>query len=469
MSSRFPLRQCLFLLITITGTLSCSTSSDPDPTDDPPDITSTPEGTPSGTPTTATIGPAGGELTSDDGALTINIPPGALSAPASVTIQPITNYALGGIGEAYRLTPDGLTFSTPVLMTFTIPTQFMEGTHPDFMDVAVQTAEGFWGVLKNRSYNSANGTLTATTSHFSDYAAISGLNLRPGRADVATGGTLGLAVQYCSQTVPGDGPADDDLVALVITCSDISIVGPTSTLIWQVNGVTGGNSTVGTIAATGDWDATYTAPQSQPAANPVAVSVRLGNDIFVSHIRVIGDGWTGTVTAELGEGEKIVANVVWKPTGTIANRETFEVHSGSVVYTPSTSPVGPNCSNESVNPNTVTMPPVLFGSLSIDHSTTPAKFSGTGTTALQTTVSWVCAGVPQSEPLVIFLEWLLTIGADTPLEVSADGQTISKSWMTAGNENKKYTIVLTRTTIPVASAAQGGGATPPRFRVGGRE
>jgi hypothetical protein len=41
---------------------------------------------------------------------------------------------------------------------------------------------------------------------------------------------------------------------------------------WAVNSIAGGDATSGMVAATGDSTATYSAPATQPAANPVAVS-----------------------------------------------------------------------------------------------------------------------------------------------------------------------------------------------------
>jgi hypothetical protein len=75
-----------------------------------PDPVPTAVGTPDGAPTTETIGAAGGSIASSDGALTMNIPAGALASDTDITIQPVTNTAWGGIGTGYQFTPDGLTF-----------------------------------------------------------------------------------------------------------------------------------------------------------------------------------------------------------------------------------------------------------------------------------------------------------------------------------------------------------------------
>ena len=88
---------------------------------DPPD-----EGTPAATdigtevdePSSASIGPEGGLLTSADGRLTVTIPEGALEEDTTLEIQALTNEAHGGIGSAYRLSPDGLTFAVPATLAF---------------------------------------------------------------------------------------------------------------------------------------------------------------------------------------------------------------------------------------------------------------------------------------------------------------------------------------------------------------
>lgn len=72
--------------------------------------------TPVGEPASATVGAAGGTLTSTDGRLTLTIPPGALSADAAIEIQEIEWEG----GRAWSLRPDGLAFATPVTATITL-------------------------------------------------------------------------------------------------------------------------------------------------------------------------------------------------------------------------------------------------------------------------------------------------------------------------------------------------------------
>ena len=59
----------------------------------------------------------------------IDVPAGALASDTDITIQPITNTAWGGIGNGYRLTPDGLTFTQPVDLVFDVAPETLAGNN----------------------------------------------------------------------------------------------------------------------------------------------------------------------------------------------------------------------------------------------------------------------------------------------------------------------------------------------------
>ena len=140
-------------------------------------------GTPDGAAVSATIGAAGGSLTSDDGALTVTVPAGALAADTEVGIQAITNTAWGGLGPAYRLTPAGLDFATPVALGFAVSAELLAGTAPALLNVAYQDDQGFWFVPGASSYDAGAGTLTGTTTHFTDFSPIEQYRLMPARGE----------------------------------------------------------------------------------------------------------------------------------------------------------------------------------------------------------------------------------------------------------------------------------------------
>jgi len=129
----------------------------------------TPTGVAIGAPTSKSIGPAGGELASPDGQLTVVAPPGALGGTVGFSVQEITNYAPGAIGNAYRLGPAGSRFSVPVELVFLVdlPTD-IEAVTVSYQD----EASGFWLHAPSITRDPVAHTLTVATSHFSDWSIV---------------------------------------------------------------------------------------------------------------------------------------------------------------------------------------------------------------------------------------------------------------------------------------------------------
>lgn len=161
---------------------------------------------------------------------------------------------------------------------------------------------------------------TVGISHSSDYANVKGHNLRPGAATVKVSRTVSLSVKYCG-LVPGV-VADPNLAPLPrLECSDASgdAFAPKAK-DWAVNGIPGGNRTVGTVSGSG-WTATYKAPSAKPTPNTVVVSATIADKrgkkkILVSSITIKDQvTYTGTVqfSTEFTNGTKVSgsANVTW--------------------------------------------------------------------------------------------------------------------------------------------------------------
>jgi len=399
------------------------------------DPIATQPGVPAGDPTTTTIGSGGGELASSDGAFTVSIPAGALTTDTEVGIQPITNTAWGGLGSGYRLTPDGLTFTTPVSLVFTVPESMLARTAPDFLEVAVQDDAGYWYVLRNRSFDVGYGTLTATTTHFSDYSAISGVQIEPVQATVQTGKTVALSVRFCSfETVIAD---QDNLAALVASCNNE--LAPLGTFTnWSVNGTRGGSLGDGIVAEHGSpLVAIYTAPPVVPNSNPVAVSVATNfggqQALLVSNITVTDAGsWAGTSVFDLGDGTTITSNITWtyaNTNGTLVNY----VPSGLITYN---KPAEGDCPITSITPN---QHPIANadGFLSIDAPS--GYYNGAGATVWNTTMCHQCSydEIPVCSETLIGGQWMVVAGPD---KISEDGTTISGVIDFGGGSTFSYTF-----------------------------
>lgn len=416
----------------------------------PPTPQPTAAGSPVGSSTSKTIGAGGGTVTSDDGLFTLTIPAGALASDTLVTVQGITNTAWGGIGAGYRLTPHGLHFSAPVALAFNVAPEDLVGSAPELLDVAVQDSAGLWYILKHTSYDDGSGTLTSTTTHFSDYSNVEGLQIRPAAASIATLETVDLHVKYCVQQTITD-PLDN-LTGLIYDCDDeLAPLGMLSN--WSVNGVKGGNGTVGTVTSTGSLTARYKAPASVPPDNPVAaVTVeakgRRGKTTLVSNI-TLGSSWYGTVTITQGTA-KSEASVFWTLTGSYQGLESYTA-SGTVHYTPETD-YGPSCSFVSMDPTDAPIiPDPLQDGMFIDRNSTPAKAYGYGAPAVIATTCFTCEGwsTPDCSEAPI-PGWF---AADS-LAVSADGLTISRTWTVDNLPPVTYTVDFHQGTPPAAFMAR---------------
>jgi hypothetical protein len=267
----------------------------------------TPVGSPLGPATSRLIGPEGGQLTSDDEGLTVEVPAGAFATTQSVVIQSISSQAHGNMGRSYRITPEGL--HTPVAMTlrFHYSARDIARTASKALSAAYQDGMGQWHALRQGTMDAVASTLTVQTNHFSDWALVSGLQIRPPEATVHVGGTLTLQVMDCAVV------AEDIFTTLLKKCVDWNP--QAQTLRWSVNGVAGGGAQSGSVAALGSTpltnDAVYTAPATVPGgvSMRVAVSVEIanplqpgqGSTLLVSNIAVLDDGptsceWLRTAT-----------------------------------------------------------------------------------------------------------------------------------------------------------------------------
>ncbi len=134
----------------------------------PTRLTASAAGSPLGAAQSAIVGPGGGTVISADGALTVTVPPASIPADVPRTIQQITSTAPGAVGSAYRLGPEGTTFQQAVTLTF------KPGGAVALADltVATQNVESFWLRYRDVTRDDASGTLSVTTTHFSDWGVV---------------------------------------------------------------------------------------------------------------------------------------------------------------------------------------------------------------------------------------------------------------------------------------------------------
>jgi hypothetical protein len=210
-------------------------------------------GTPVGDKVTRDIGPEGGTLSSPDGRLTLTVPQGAVNEKVAFSIQPGTNKFGNGLGLAYKLEPEGRTFTTRLNISIHYDDHDLEGTFPEALSLAYQDAKGSWHMRKYVDLDKDQKTLTVSTTHFSWYIEGFVLKLSPSKATVRVGESVGLSLTTCPESF---------FESLFFKCEDGgSVWGPE----WRLFGE--GNLTAKSPKMI------YTAPGKKPTPNVATVAV----------------------------------------------------------------------------------------------------------------------------------------------------------------------------------------------------
>ncbi|GAO42524.1 hypothetical protein [Flavihumibacter petaseus] len=211
MRHQFPVnqyRRLILLLLFSIPFLFTSCSKNPGETPVGPSPIITPKGNATGSPVTATIGAAGGSLTSDDGRISLTVPPGAVSGNTTFSIQPIRNTLDTNMpAPAYRLLPEGLTFTHPVQLSFHYDAQDLDRIPEDLLVAAWQQPDGSWKAVPS-ALNKTTHTLSLSTTHFSDWLLTGELWLTSVYHALAAG-------EHSRVMIMGVNHDDEDLLAVL--------------------------------------------------------------------------------------------------------------------------------------------------------------------------------------------------------------------------------------------------------------
>jgi hypothetical protein len=239
-------------------------------------------GTAEGFSVVETVGPAGGTVLGAGGRVEIVIPPGALAAPTEITIQPITNTMPNGIGQAYRLGPEGVTFAVPVKIKFNAIPDDLNGTDLSYLDLLAQTSDGTWEAHPSQVTDVGTGSVTVESMHFSDWGTQARYYLTPASATLSFREQLTLTLRECGYIDTPNPPVKDPTTGELKsngTYKALTCKGSTSALLdqWQLNGNDAAVSaaSLGTLLPTNAARAGYQAPDQVPSGNPVVASARL--------------------------------------------------------------------------------------------------------------------------------------------------------------------------------------------------
>jgi hypothetical protein len=286
------MKRILSLVLMLALSILFITCSDDAPTSQTPTTgTPTTVGVSAGAKSEGTIGSAGGTLLSSDGVLKLVVPAGALASETSISIEPITNTAPGGIGKGYRLLPAGLAFAQPATLMIGLGSS---ATTSPGAAIAWQGSDRIWqGMISGSQVDTVLRVVSAAITHFTDFA--------PYRRWYIVPDTLSVKVrQSASLVVYTTDLPDVDAGTVLSPLPNPFVIAATEVGGWAVNHIPGGNAVIGTIEGAGA-SATYTAPVVVPDDNPVEVEAtvdRSGEDMpdleVTAVVNITDDGGGGT-------------------------------------------------------------------------------------------------------------------------------------------------------------------------------
>lgn len=310
--------KCLVISILL---VACGDSNDPSPDlgKVEADPVKTDRGVVTGPSVSQSVDASGGTVTSADGLLTVSIPAGALSTARVITIEPITNHVSLAVGGGYRLGPEGTTFSQPVTLTFKYNDVMLGGKPAETLWITTQNTDGSWSANIRSVVDEATKTVTAKTTHFSDWALgrFIDFGIAPQSHTLMVKASVSLALVGFAHSE--DSP--DDLVPLTPIVDDglepltpLTPIPPVASRLvqfrvknWSLNGANAPvSNSNGSLNANGN-AARYTAPDKRPAGGTVAVTAELettnkeGNKqklMVVSNITIIDSEYYLRVTLD---------------------------------------------------------------------------------------------------------------------------------------------------------------------------
>lgn len=206
--------------------------------------------------------------------------PAMLPVPARVTVTAVSSASPGSSGSATVTIHDDIAVSISP-QTSSVATGGAQGFTATVTGSGVPSLAVIWSVDAITGGNQALGTIAANgTSGGSASATYTAPALVPSpptvtvtatsAADTTKSASAAVAITCVGSSALSPSAA---IVALggTQTFTAMLCVGSGTPIAWDINGVVGGNSTLGTIVANSASTATYTAPEAIPPGNSLAV------------------------------------------------------------------------------------------------------------------------------------------------------------------------------------------------------
>jgi len=261
----------------------------------------------------ATIGPAGGSIRSDDGRLTLRVPAGALASPVALSFAATTSDAPQAIGSGYKIVPS-ISFAKPALLTLAYGRSDTQTSSAGALSIAANAATG-WFIVGGGSVDPARHSLSVPVPATSPappasiaprpvvvrrdvgpiddtWSVILSWELSPtGPQALPTGGMLPLTISYVG-TYSSSGSAASAFLPQP----------ETPEVTWKVDAA----GDPGVVLVTGPTSGTYVAPACAPPGNVLIEAHAKFKDgpsfpvqIGSLSVHVVNRSWTYKATWDL--------------------------------------------------------------------------------------------------------------------------------------------------------------------------
>ncbi|HEV2616580.1 MAG TPA: hypothetical protein VGU63_08245 [Candidatus Acidoferrales bacterium] len=218
--------------------------------------------------------------------------PQSLPSPSSVTVTASSQAAPSASGSASVQLQSGIVVGIAPNSANVTP-----GASANF--TATVTGAGAlsaavsWSVNSIAGGNSSLGTITATGSGSATYTAPAMAPTPPSVivtatsvADPSKSANASVTISCAAANAISPALASISVGASQIFSVSLCVAAGTA-IAWDVNGIAGGNSSVGTIAPTAANTAAYTAPASIPSTNPVTIHAVAGSQSVSAVVTII--------------------------------------------------------------------------------------------------------------------------------------------------------------------------------------
>ena len=230
------------------------------------DTVPTAPGSPIGEITKREMDKEGGHLISADGKIELAIPAGALSSTTSVSIQSVSNMAMGAVDNAFRLEPSGIVFQKPVQLIFHYTDKDLNGDPPQLLSIAYQNEKGVWCGLRKSHLDTVTKTLTGNIEHFSDWVLRWSVWFEPKVARVKVNKETSFYLNISHIPELDEDEIREDREAIFGK-------NRSNPKEWLANDIVWGDAVNGTISLIVGAD--YKAPALVPEKNPVEIKFRV--------------------------------------------------------------------------------------------------------------------------------------------------------------------------------------------------